>query len=60
MEYDSELKVLCQLLDYSKKYTIVNSNYIYDEPDENDYFNYQFEFSKEWYMDTMDYFLLML
>ncbi len=58
MEYDSELKVLCQLLDYSKKYTIVNSNYIYDEPDENDYFNYQPQFSKEWYMDTMDYFLI--
>ncbi len=58
MEYDSEWKVIYEILDDVKRYTIINRDYTYNEPDENDYFNYQPQFSKEWYMDTMDYFLI--
>lgn len=58
MEYDSEWKAVCEILDTSKKYTVINKEYTYTEPDENDYFNYQPQFNKEWYLDTMDYFLI--
>lgn len=57
MSYDSQWKVMLELLDQRKKYTIISSEFTYDTPTENDYFNYLPQFDKEWYTESMDYFL---
>ena len=58
LTYDSEWKVICEILDNNKKYTLLEKKYTYTEPDENDYFNYQPQFDKEWYLEVMDNFLI--
>lgn len=57
MPYDSQWKIMLELLDQRKKYLMINSEFTYDSPDENDYFNYLPQFAKEWYTDAMDCFL---
>lgn len=58
MIYDSECKMLIDVLDKHKKYVMLESKCTYTTADENDYFNYQPQFDKEWYQDTMKYFLI--
>ena len=58
MIYDSENKLLIDILDEKKTYTMLKDACIYTTADENDYFNYQPQFDKEWYQDTMKYFLI--
>lgn len=58
MTYDSEWKAIVEILDCKKEYTLINATYTYTEPDESDYFNYQPQFDKEWYLEVMDNFLI--
>lgn len=58
MLYDSDVKLLTDILDKYKRYVMLESECVYTTADENDYYNYQPQFDKEWYLDTMKYFLL--
>lgn len=58
MTYDSELKVLIGILDKYKRFIMLNEKLNYDYADENDYFNFQPQFDKEWYLSVMDSFFI--
>lgn len=58
LSYDSELKVLLELLDKKLSYQMSESSFEYTSPDEMDYFNYLPQFDKDWYLNSMDNFLI--
>lgn len=58
MVYDSEWKAVIPLLDQEQGYTFVNGEIHYSYADEREYFNFLPQFDKQWYMDSMQYFLV--
>ncbi len=58
LDYDSENKMLMELLDDNKKYTFANYKFVSNDPNELDYFNYAPQFDKSWYQESMDNFLI--
>lgn len=58
MPFDSQWKVFLEIMDKEQKYALINSNYLYSEADENDYFNFLPQFEKEWYTVSMDRFIV--
>ena len=58
MSYDSEWKLLIDILDKKQKYMMLSSEFTFDTPTENDYFNFQPQFDKKWYLDSMDMFFI--
>lgn len=58
MPYDSEWKVIVDILDKVSHYTMLVNEFTFTTPMENDYFNYLPQFDKSWYLDSMDYFFI--
>ena len=58
MSHDSEWKVFVEIADSVKKYALSKGEFVYSYADENDYFNFLPQFDKEWYLESMDRFLI--
>lgn len=56
--YDSYNKVLLEILDNIRFYTLCESYFEYTSPDETDYFNFLPQFDKDWYLNSLDNFLI--
>lgn len=55
---ESEHKMLMEVLDTCKKYTLAEEKLLIEEPTEFDFFNFPQQFEKCWYEDCMDDFLV--
>ena len=58
MSHDSEWKVFVEIADSVKKYALSKGEFVYSYADENDYFNFLPQFDKEWYLESMEHFLI--
>ena len=58
LSYDSELKLLLEVLDSNSQYALSDCKLSYTDADENQYFAYEKQFYPEWYTQVMKHFLI--